>query len=120
MVYFVASLINTCFLFIVAGKYAARIALSGAIYTAAAIEYLVAEIIELAGDCTKENMRALIIPRHIMLAIQNDQELKELLRGVHIAYGGVVPNIHPFLLPRCIRKEKDAFAPPTQHQSLPQ
>jgi len=43
-----------------------------------------------------------IIPRHIQLAIRNDEELNKLLGGVTIASGGVLPNIHSVLLPKDI------------------
>jgi histone H2A len=36
----------------------------------------------------------------VLLAIRNDQELGKLLAGVTIAYGGVLPNINPVLLPK--------------------
>jgi len=41
-----------------------------------------------------------IIPRHIQLAVRNDEELNKLLRGVTIAAGGVLPNIHSVLIPK--------------------
>ena len=41
-----------------------------------------------------------IIPRHIQLAIRNDEELSKLLGKVTIAAGGVLPNIHSVLLPK--------------------
>lgn len=41
-----------------------------------------------------------IIPRHIQLAIRNDEELSKLLGNVTIAAGGVLPNIHQVLLPK--------------------
>ncbi|OAY68474.1 putative histone H2A.1 [Ananas comosus] len=41
-----------------------------------------------------------IIPRHVLLAIRNDEELGKLLAGVTIAHGGVLPNINPVLLPK--------------------
>jgi histone H2A len=39
-----------------------------------------------------------IIPRHIQLAVRNDEELNKLMGGVTIAAGGVLPNIHTVLL----------------------
>ena len=41
-----------------------------------------------------------ITPRHITLAVKNDEELNKLLGGVTIASGGVLPNIHAVLLPK--------------------
>jgi histone H2A len=40
------------------------------------------------------------VPRHIQLAVRNDEELNKLLGGVTIAGGGVLPNIHATLLPK--------------------
>ncbi|TVU24477.1 hypothetical protein EJB05_26918, partial [Eragrostis curvula] len=57
-------------------------------------------MMELAGNAAKDNKKTRIRPRHILLAIRNDEELRKLLAGVTIAHGGVVPNIHPELLPK--------------------
>lgn len=110
-----------------------------------------AEILELAGNAARDNKKGRVTPRHILLAIANDEELNQvschvrpstvvdwlhlfklvfkapcctaaapnalppflplftlnsgcnfvcfqLLKGVTIAAGGVLPNIHPELL----------------------
>jgi hypothetical protein len=46
------------------------------------------------------------VPRHIQLAVRNDEELSKLLSGVTIAAGGVLPNIHSVLLPKTAKKGK--------------
>jgi histone H2A len=71
-----------------------------AIYCTAVLEYLVAEILELAGDAARDNKFQRIKPRHISLAIFNDEELKKLLANVTISQGGVLPHIHAVLLPK--------------------
>uniref|UniRef100_A0A8I6X7J4 Histone H2A n=1 Tax=Hordeum vulgare subsp. vulgare TaxID=112509 RepID=A0A8I6X7J4_HORVV len=66
----------------------------------AVLEYLAAELLELAGNAAKDNKKTRIIPRHLLLAVRNDQELGRLLVGVTIAQGGVIPNINSVLLPK--------------------
>eukprot|EP00252_Welwitschia_mirabilis_P012053 TRINITY_DN26817_c0_g1_i1.p1 TRINITY_DN26817_c0_g1~~TRINITY_DN26817_c0_g1_i1.p1 ORF type:complete len:140 (+),score=20.57 TRINITY_DN26817_c0_g1_i1:85-504(+) len=82
------------------GRYAKRVGIGAPIYLAAVMEYLAAEVLELAGNAAKDNKKTRIIPRHILLAIRNDDELGRLLSGVTIAHGGVLPNINPILLPK--------------------
>ncbi|CAJ1424276.1 unnamed protein product [Effrenium voratum] len=69
------------------------------IYLTGVIEYVVAEILELAGNSAKEQKKARIIPRNIQLAIRNDEELNKYMSDVTIKSGGVLPNVHTALLP---------------------
>ncbi|XP_069466810.1 core histone macro-H2A.2 [Ambystoma mexicanum] len=80
------------------GTYKYRIGMGAPVYMAAVIEYLAAEILELAGNAARDNKKGRITPRHILLAVANDEELNQLLKGVTIASGGVLPRILPELL----------------------
>ncbi|GAA0144004.1 non-receptor serine/threonine protein kinase [Lithospermum erythrorhizon] len=60
----------------------------------------ITKVLELAGNAAKDNKRTMIIPRHVLLAVRNDEELGKLLAGVTIAHGGVIPNTNPVLLPK--------------------
>jgi histone H2A len=82
------------------GKYAGRVGAGAPVYMAAVLEYLCAEVLELAGNAARDNKKSRIVPRHITLAVKNDEELNKLLGGVTIAAGGVLPNIHAVLLPK--------------------
>ncbi|KIL63191.1 hypothetical protein M378DRAFT_107638 [Amanita muscaria Koide BX008] len=85
-----------------------RIGAGAPVYLAAVLEYLAAEILELAGNAARDNKKRRIIPRHLQLAIRNDDELSRLLDKVVISEGGVIPHIAPELLPVKTSKRKAA------------
>merc|ERR1712172_334402 len=82
------------------GNYSKLIGTGASVYLGAVMEYLTAEILELAGNAARDNKKSRIIPRHLQLAIRNDEELNKLLAGVTIAQGGVLSNIQAVLLPK--------------------
>merc|ERR1711865_275486 len=77
-----------------------RIGGGTAVIMTSVIEYVTAEILELAGNTAKESGKNRIIPRHIQQAVRNDEELNKFLSNVTIAGGGVIPNVHAQALPR--------------------
>jgi len=93
------------------GQYARRVGIGAPVYLAAVLEYLTAEVLELAGNASRDNKRVRIVPRHIMLAIKNDEELNKLLANVHISNGGVVPHINQALLPPDKKLKEDESQP---------
>lgn len=86
------------------GQYAARMGAGAPVYMAAVLEYLTAEVLELAGNAANEtsndnNIKARISPEHIAEAVRNDEELRCMMNKNHVApqspserqatYGGV-------------------------------
>merc|ERR1712110_734456 len=82
------------------GRYSKRVSPGAGIFAAAVLEYLTAEVVELAGNACRDNKRKTINPRHLMLVVRNDEELSQLFKSAIIPGGGVLPNVHAVLLPK--------------------
>ncbi|XP_078417899.1 histone H2A-like [Cetorhinus maximus] len=82
------------------GHYAKHVGAGAPNFLAAVLNYLMAEILELAGNEARGNKKTCIIPHHLQLPIRSDKELNKLLGGVTIAQGTVLPNIQAVLLPK--------------------
>jgi ankyrin repeat protein len=61
---------------------------SGAVYLAAVLEYVSAELLELSGNSARNQNSMCISPRNIHLAISGDPELLQILDGVVIREAG--------------------------------
>ncbi len=75
-----------------------RLTAGAPIFLAAVLEYLVAEVLELAGNISRDMKKVRIISRHLSLAVSNDEELEKFYKGF-VFSSGVMPSIHSVLLP---------------------
>lgn len=82
-----------------AGRYAPRASDCAAVYLAAVLEYLVAEVIELAWIFAKQGNKKRISPRHIVLAVRSDDHINQLVQNTIISSGGVLPCLYAELVP---------------------
>ena len=67
--------------------------MTAAVYSAAVLEYLIAELVELAGVCAKKEEKVRIVPRHLMMAIRGDAEMNHLLKKAVLPDAGIMPTV---------------------------
>ena len=82
------------------GRYSQKLGVGAGVFIAAVLEYLTCEILELAGNAADEHNKKTITPRHLQLALGNDDELNKLMVFTTLYTGGVVPGFHPDLFPK--------------------
>ncbi|XP_053621504.1 histone H2A-beta, sperm-like [Plodia interpunctella] len=87
------------------GNFAPRIGGGAPVFLAAVLEYLAAELLELAADAARDSHKSRLVPRHVLLAVRGDEELSRALAGVTVAQGGVLPAVHSQLLPKAAAKQ---------------
>jgi histone H2A len=91
-----------------------RVGEGAAVYLTAVLEYLTSEVLDLSGMAAQAAKRKVIQPRHVQLAINEDEELAKLLNGVMMARGGVTPFIHVELLPKKHTASRGERSPSTK------
>ena len=87
-----------------------RVGGSAPVYATAVLEYLLTELIEVAGATTMKAKRKRITPEDISLAVRSDEELSKLLRSFSVYSGDKLRDISKALLPPPPAKKKEAEA----------
>merc|ERR1712000_518673 len=80
-------------------KLATRTGKSASVYATAVLEYITAEILELAGNNAKQGKKKhMLRPKDIANAIRSDEEITTLMGNVTCSRGGFVQHIEEVLL----------------------
>lgn len=75
-----------CFRYMKATILKKRVSVAAPVYCTAVLEYLCAELMELAGNAARDNKKHRITPRHILLAIANDEELHRVSVSIGLSF----------------------------------
>jgi|EP00455_Lapot_gusevi_P002697 histone H2A len=104
------------------GQYARRVGGSAAVYLAAVLEYLTAELLELTVKAAaapagakgaKKGKKAAtrLNPRTLTLAVRHDEDLGALLQNVTLSRGGVLPAVNKALAKQQKAAKKSSATP---------
>ena len=93
-----------------AGRYTLRTGKYAPVYLTAVLEYLAAEVLELAGQAARDNTKKRVTARHLMLGIANDTELSPLFKGAIMPKAGVRPHVERAILPKAKAHAGDSAA----------
>jgi len=80
--------------------------LTAATFLASVVEYMISEVVELSANCAIDQKKKSICPRHVMLAIRNDEELETFFKGVTFTSSGSLVQVHQNLLPPSTKSKK--------------
>ena len=104
------------------GQYARRVGGSAAVYLAAVLEYLTAELLELTvkaaaapagakGANKGKKAATRLNPRTLTLAVRHDEDLGALLQNVTLSRGGVLPAVNKALAKQQKAAKKSSATP---------
>jgi histone H2A len=91
--------VGRCNRYLKQGRYADRISGSAGVFMAGVLEYITAELLELAGNVCEERKMKTIQNSHINLGVRNDEELAKLMSMTTMHKGGQAVFVHDFLKP---------------------
>ncbi|KOB65198.1 Histone H2A, partial [Operophtera brumata] len=99
------------------GNFVPRIGSGAPIFLAAVLQYLAAEILELASNAARFTNKTRITPRHFLLAVKYDEDLNRMLSAVTTS-GGLLQSFNPHLLPKNTMKNpaSQEYAYKTSHK----
>eukprot|EP00966_Prymnesium_polylepis_P291744 6738240-Prymnesium_polylepis.1 len=83
-----------------------RIGGSAPVYMTAVLEYVAAEILELAGNHTQSAKRKRVTPEDVILGIRSDRELSKLFGSIAVYTGDKLTGIGDALRPAPIKEKK--------------
>lgn len=81
-----------------ASKFADGYRKNTGVFLAGVLEYLTAELVDLAGNTAKDAGKKRITPRAINLAIRGDPDFSAMLSDALVCGGGVLPHINKVLI----------------------